>query len=74
LVAQQPPRPSGPFVSGTVTLIEGAAFSVCTPSGDILPGGTDGVFFRDTRQVVAQRVGAVSAASLRAWVEEVLWN
>lgn len=44
--AQQIPAPSAP---GTITLIEGTAFCVCTPSGDILPGGTDGVFFRDTR-------------------------
>jgi glycogen debranching enzyme len=34
---------------GAVTLIEGTAFCVCRPSGDIVPGGTDGVFFRDTR-------------------------
>jgi glycogen debranching enzyme len=44
--AQHQPRPLYP---GTVTLIEGTAFCVCTPSGDIVPGGTDGVFFRDTR-------------------------
>ena len=44
--AQQVPSPSAP---GTVTLVEGTAFCVSTPSGDILPGGTEGVFFRDTR-------------------------
>jgi glycogen debranching enzyme len=44
--AQQTPSPVTP---GTITLIEGTAFCVCLPSGDILPGGTDGVFFRDTR-------------------------
>ena len=36
---------------GAVTLIEGTAFCVCGPSGDILPGGTEGIFFRDTRLV-----------------------
>ena len=36
---------------GSVTLIESAAFCVCASSGDISPGGTDGVFFRDTRLV-----------------------
>lgn len=46
--AQEIPSPTTP---GTVTLIEGTAFCVCAPSGDILPGGTDGVFFRDTRLV-----------------------
>jgi glycogen debranching enzyme len=46
--AQQTPSPTTP---GAVTLIEGTAFCVCLPSGDILPGGTDGVFYRDTRLV-----------------------
>jgi glycogen debranching enzyme len=36
---------------GAITLIESAAFCVCAASGDISPGGTDGVFFRDTRLV-----------------------
>ena len=44
--AQQVPSPSAP---GTVTLVEGTAFCVSTPSGDILPGGTEGMFFRNTR-------------------------
>jgi hypothetical protein len=44
--AQQVPSLITP---GTVTLIEGTAFYVCMPSGDILSGGTDGVFYRDTR-------------------------
>jgi glycogen debranching enzyme len=46
--AQQVPSPVTP---GTVTLIDGTAFCVCTPSGDILPAGTEGVFFQDTRLV-----------------------
>ncbi len=44
--AQQIPSPAAP---GTITLIEGTAFCVCLPSGDIIPGGTDGVFYRDAR-------------------------
>ena len=44
--AQQVPSASTP---GTITLIEGTAFCVCLPSGDIVPGGTEGVFYRDTR-------------------------
>ncbi len=43
---QQVPRPTAP---GTITLIEGTAFCVCLPSGDIVRGGRDGVFYRDTR-------------------------
>jgi glycogen debranching enzyme len=46
--AQHVPSPPTP---GTITLIEGTAFCVCLPSGDIVPGGTDGVFYRDTRLV-----------------------
>jgi hypothetical protein len=37
--------------TGTVTLVEGTAFCVCSPSGDIVHGGIDGIFFRDTRLV-----------------------
>ncbi len=44
--AQQIPSPTTP---GTITLIEGTAFCICLSSGDIVPGGTDGVFYRDTR-------------------------
>jgi glycogen debranching enzyme len=36
---------------GAVTLIEGTAFCVCPTSGEILPGGADGIYFRDTRLV-----------------------
>jgi glycogen debranching enzyme len=36
---------------GTVTLVEGTAFCTCSMSGDIVKGGIDGVFFRDTRLV-----------------------
>src|SRR5437660_7400452 len=36
-------------VEGTVTLVEGATFSICGQSGDMLPGTPQGLFFRDTR-------------------------
>lgn len=36
---------------GSVTIVEGSSFSVCAPSGDILPGNHLGVYFRDTRFV-----------------------
>jgi glycogen debranching enzyme len=34
---------------GLVTLVEGPAFSISLPSGDMLPGFPHGVFYRDTR-------------------------
>ena len=33
----------------TVTLVEGSAFCISEHSGDIVPGGAQGLFFRDTR-------------------------
>jgi len=36
-------------VEGTVTLVEGATFSICGRSGDMLAGSPQGLFFRDTR-------------------------
>ncbi|HXY94252.1 MAG TPA: glycogen debranching N-terminal domain-containing protein [Acidimicrobiia bacterium] len=33
----------------TVTLVEGPAFAISLPSGDMLPGFPHGLFFRDTR-------------------------
>jgi glycogen debranching enzyme len=44
--AQEIPSVPAP---GTVILVEGTTFCVCAPTGDILRGGTDGLFFRDTR-------------------------
>ncbi|MGI8335285.1 amylo-alpha-1,6-glucosidase [Actinomadura scrupuli] len=44
--AQEIPAAPSP---GAVTLVEGTAFCVCGPGGDITPGGTEGIFFRDTR-------------------------
>jgi glycogen debranching enzyme len=46
--AQQIPAGAAP---GTVILFEGTAFCVCAQSGDMVRGGTDGVFYRDTRLV-----------------------
>jgi glycogen debranching enzyme len=44
--AQQIPVGAAP---GTVVLFEGTAFCACAQSGDIVRGGADGIFFRDTR-------------------------
>jgi glycogen debranching enzyme len=41
---------------GSVTLIEGPAFSISSPSGDMLPGLPHGLFFRDTRFVSEMRL------------------
>ncbi len=35
--------------SGLVTLLEETTFCICESSGDIRPGGAQGLFFRDTR-------------------------
>src|SRR4051794_23198412 len=35
--------------AGTVTLVEGSSFCICTPAGDLGNAGPNGVFFRDTR-------------------------
>ena len=34
---------------GVVTLVEGTAFAISLPSGDMLPGAPHGLFYRDTR-------------------------
>lgn len=36
-------------VSGGVTLVEGSSFVIASRSGDIVPGGSQGLFFQDTR-------------------------
>jgi hypothetical protein len=38
-------------VSGQVTLLEGTTFCICETSGDIRPGGSQGLFVRDTRLI-----------------------
>jgi glycogen debranching enzyme len=38
-----------PHSQGQVTIVEGTTFSICGPSGDMEPGGAQGLFFRDTR-------------------------
>jgi hypothetical protein len=35
--------------SGLVTLLEETTFCISDASGDIVPGGAQGLFFRDTR-------------------------
>ncbi len=44
------------MAGGSVTLVEGASFSISSSSGDIEPGGAQGVFFQDTRFVSTWRV------------------
>jgi glycogen debranching enzyme len=41
---------------GSITLVEGASFSISSSSGDIEPSGAQGVFFEDTRFVSTWRV------------------
>ena len=41
---------------GSITLVEGASFSISSASGDIEPHGAQGVFFEDTRFVSTWRV------------------
>jgi glycogen debranching enzyme len=37
--------------TGLVTLLEGTTFCICDPSGDMHPGGAQGLFVRDTRLI-----------------------
>jgi glycogen debranching enzyme len=39
----------GALAGSSVTLVEGTSFAISTPSGDIEPGGAQGLFYRDTR-------------------------
>ena len=48
--------------SGQVTLLEETSFCISEASGDILPGGAQGLFFRDTR---------LSAGSSSGWTGEL---
>jgi len=45
------PPPADGFGPSSVTLIEGSAFCISGPGGDIVPGGSQGLFVRDTRVV-----------------------
>ena len=45
------PAPADGFGASSVTLIEGSAFCISGPGGDIVPGGSQGLFVRDTRVV-----------------------
>jgi glycogen debranching enzyme len=42
--------------SAVVTLVEGPAFSISLPSGDMVPGFPHGLFFRDTRYLSELRL------------------
>jgi glycogen debranching enzyme len=44
-----PEREPVTTAGGAVTLVEGASFCICAPSGDLVGAGPHGVFFRDTR-------------------------
>ncbi len=46
---------AGPHVA-TVTLVEGTSFVISAANGDIEPGGSEGVFFEDTRFVSTWRL------------------
>jgi glycogen debranching enzyme len=39
-----------------VTLVEGTSFVISSPSGDIVPGDAEGLFYRDTRYLSAWRL------------------
>ncbi len=49
------PALAGPHVA-TVTLVEGTSFVISSANGDIEPGGSEGVFFEDTRFVSTWRL------------------
>jgi glycogen debranching enzyme len=42
--------PAGP-TPGTVILFEGRSFCICSQTGDMVRGGTDGLYFHDTRLI-----------------------
>ncbi|MGD0743484.1 MAG: glycogen debranching N-terminal domain-containing protein [Acidimicrobiales bacterium] len=44
------------LVGTTVTLVEGTSFAISTASGDIDPGGPQGLFYRDTRYLSTWRL------------------
>jgi glycogen debranching enzyme len=44
------------LAGGSITLVEGASFSISSLNGDIEPGGAQGLFFEDTRFVSAWRL------------------
>src|SRR5579875_470909 len=55
-----PPATSGP--ASAVTLVEGACFAISSPNGDMEPGMTQGLFFRDTRFLSGWRMQINGAA------------
>jgi len=54
----------------SVTVVAGNSFLICTPEGDILPGGAQGYFAGDTRLVSALRL-RVSGSTPRLLVDEL---
>ncbi|GIU97679.1 MAG: amylo-alpha-1,6-glucosidase [Actinomycetota bacterium] len=65
---------SAPVPSATVTLVEGASFTICGPSGDIGGSSVEGVFVGDTRicsrfelAIDGEPVEALSLATRSPW-------
>ncbi|MFJ5692357.1 glycogen debranching N-terminal domain-containing protein [Arthrobacter sp. NPDC093125] len=52
---------AGPADAGAVTVVEGSSFCISSQSGDIIPGGSQGVFYQDTR-VVSEWVLKINGA------------
>lgn len=42
---------AGPSEAGAVTVVEGSSFCISSHNGDIIPGGSQGVFYQDTRVI-----------------------
>ncbi|MGH9182769.1 MAG: amylo-alpha-1,6-glucosidase [Acidimicrobiales bacterium] len=57
-------------IDGLVTLVEGSTFCISGRSGDVDPGSTHGLFFRDTRllSTLALRIGGLPLEPLSAFV------
>ena len=53
--ALEQPTANG-LAGGSITLVEGSSFAISRLSGDIEPGGAQGLFFEDTRFVSAWRL------------------
>jgi glycogen debranching enzyme len=45
-----------PVTEPTITLVEGTCFAISSTTGEIVPGGMNGLFFQDTRMLSAWRL------------------
>ena len=61
--------------SGLVTLLEQTTFCISEASGDIRPGGAQGLFFRDTRFIsrLELRLNGEPPEDARAQIEQAVW-